>query len=145
MWAHNHYQTKSFSLGNHVFWFPKSCKEHTCKFKQHWFGPYKIKYYLSTLLVIVDKFDPNPILININKLKPYWFKDNIASRGLKSTFERGKDISNTRKGSTLQPWKCTRYRPKTFVFSGWNQNPRVTTWNQSWRFDSCNQNPRQKD
>jgi hypothetical protein len=47
--------------------------------------------------MIVDKFDPNPILININKLKPYRFEDNVASRGLKSSFKRGKDISNTEK------------------------------------------------
>jgi hypothetical protein len=25
------------------------------------------------LLITIDKFDPNPILVNINKLKPYRF------------------------------------------------------------------------
>jgi hypothetical protein len=27
----------------------------------------------TSLLVVVDKFDPNPILVNINKLKAYHF------------------------------------------------------------------------
>jgi hypothetical protein len=33
LWAQNHYPTKSFSLGDHVLWFPKAHKEHTRKFK----------------------------------------------------------------------------------------------------------------
>jgi len=98
LWAQNHYWTKSFSLGDHVLWFPKAHKEHTCKFKQNWFGPYKIKYCLlnnTTLLVTIDKFDPNPILVNINKLKPYWFQDITFFRGLESTIKRGRDTTNT--------------------------------------------------
>jgi hypothetical protein len=74
LWVHNHYQTKSISLGDHVFWFPKAHKEHTSKFKQCWFGPYKIQYCLfdnGKLLVIVNKFDPNPIIVTINKPKFY--------------------------------------------------------------------------
>ncbi len=74
MWAQNHYQTKSFSLGDHVFWFPKTCKENIGKFKQHRFGPYMTQYCSlnnTTFLVIVEKIDPNPILVNINKLRPY--------------------------------------------------------------------------
>ncbi len=30
------------------------------------------------LLVTVDKFDPNPILVKINKLKPYMFIEDIT-------------------------------------------------------------------
>ncbi len=36
-------------------------------------------YYLPdnmVLLVIIDKFDPNPVLVNMNKLKPYKFVDD---------------------------------------------------------------------
>jgi hypothetical protein len=39
-----------------------------------WFGSYWILYLLSNniiLLIIVNKFDYNPIVININKLKSY--------------------------------------------------------------------------
>jgi hypothetical protein len=28
------------------------------------------------LLVIIDKFDPNPVLVNINKIKSYWFVED---------------------------------------------------------------------
>jgi hypothetical protein len=30
------------------------------------------------LFITIDKFDPNPILININKLKPYKFIEDIT-------------------------------------------------------------------
>jgi hypothetical protein len=45
------------------------------------FGPYRIQYCLPNnivLLVTIDKFDPNPILVNINKLKPYMFIEDIT-------------------------------------------------------------------
>jgi hypothetical protein len=51
-------------------------KAHTPKFQRRWVGLYKIQYCLlsnATLLVTIDKFDPNLVLININKLKPYRF------------------------------------------------------------------------
>jgi hypothetical protein len=38
-------------------------------------------YFLGNnivLLVTIDKFDPNPVLVNINKLKPYKFIENIT-------------------------------------------------------------------
>jgi len=44
--------------------------------------------------VIVNKFDTNPILVNINKLKPYQFQYSNASRGLKSIVQMGRDIAN---------------------------------------------------
>jgi hypothetical protein len=49
------------------------------KFQRWWFGPYKIQYCLPNniyLLLTIDKFDLNPILVNINKLKPYKFIEN---------------------------------------------------------------------
>ncbi len=47
-----------------------------------------------TLLVTVNKFDPNPILVNINKLKTQWFQDTSASRRLESIVEKGRDTTN---------------------------------------------------
>jgi hypothetical protein len=44
------------------------------KFKHNWFSPYKTQYYLlnnTTLPITIDVFDPNVVLININKLKLY--------------------------------------------------------------------------
>jgi len=55
--------------------------QHVPKFQRRWFGPYKIQYCLLNnivLLVTIDKFDPNLILININKLKPYKFIEDIT-------------------------------------------------------------------
>jgi hypothetical protein len=88
-----------------------------------WFGPYRIQYCLYniiTFLMIVDKFDPNPILVNINKLKPYRFQDTTPSRGLESIVERGRDIAchNPNLGFTgkARAWKCV----------GRKCNPKVT-------------------
>jgi hypothetical protein len=39
--------------------------------------------------VIIDKFESNPILININTIKPYQVLD-VASKGL-ATPKKGKD------------------------------------------------------
>ncbi len=39
------------------------------------------------LFVNVDKFEPNPILVNINKFKPYWYLGQVP-KGLKGTIER---------------------------------------------------------
>jgi hypothetical protein len=58
---------------------------------------YKIQYCLpnnTTFIMIIDKFDPNPILVNINKIKPYEFQDIIVSKRLESTIEKGRDITN---------------------------------------------------
>jgi hypothetical protein len=66
-------------LGDHVLWYPKRQKEHVGKFKNRWFGPYKIQYQMPNniaLLVIVAHFDSNPIIVNINKLKSYRFYAN---------------------------------------------------------------------
>jgi len=52
---------------------------HSPKFQKGWFGPYKIQYYLPNniiLLVTINKFDPNLILVYINKLKPYKFVED---------------------------------------------------------------------
>jgi hypothetical protein len=46
------------------------------KFQRQWFGPHKMQYCLpnnTILLLIMDKFDFNLILVNINKYKPYKF------------------------------------------------------------------------
>jgi len=47
------------------------------KFKNTWFGPFKVQYYLpnNIILVFVNNFEPNPILVNVNKLKPYTYLD----------------------------------------------------------------------
>jgi hypothetical protein len=46
--------------------------------------------------VTIEKFDPNPNLVNINKLKPFRFQDTITSKGFESTVEKGRDTTNTK-------------------------------------------------
>jgi hypothetical protein len=43
--------------------------------------PYKIQYCFpnnTILLVTIDKFDLNPMVVNMNKLKPYKFVEDIT-------------------------------------------------------------------
>jgi hypothetical protein len=69
---------KKFQFGDYVLWFPKGENTHLGKFKKRWFGPFRVQYYLpnnTIILVLVINFEPNPILVNINKLKPYKYVD----------------------------------------------------------------------
>ena len=61
-------------MGDYVLWFPKGANVHAGKLRNKWFGPYLVQYLLPNnivLLVTVDKFDPDPVIVNINKLKTY--------------------------------------------------------------------------
>jgi hypothetical protein len=51
--------------------------------------------------MIIDKFDPNPILVNINKLKPYRFQNSITSRRFELIVKMGRDIANTEIGVNI--------------------------------------------
>ncbi len=55
-------------------WFPKGNKSHLGKFTRKWFGLYITQYVLLNnivLLVTIEKFETNTMLVNMNKLKPY--------------------------------------------------------------------------
>ena len=61
-------------MGDYVLWYPKGPNVHVGKLRNKWFGSYRVQYLLpnnTVLLVIVDKFDPDPVIVNINKLKIY--------------------------------------------------------------------------
>jgi hypothetical protein len=48
------------------------------KFKKRWFGPFRVQYCLSNnivILVSINNFEPNLVLFNVNKLKPYKYVD----------------------------------------------------------------------
>jgi hypothetical protein len=63
-----------FQFGDDVLWFPKGENTHPGKFKKRWFGPFRVQYCLPNLfifLIFVNNFEPNIILVNVNKLKPY--------------------------------------------------------------------------
>jgi hypothetical protein len=58
-------------------WFPKGNKSHLRKFTRKWFGLYRVHYVLpnkTMLLMTIEKFKTNLVLINLNKLKPYNLK-----------------------------------------------------------------------
>jgi hypothetical protein len=59
-------------------WFPKGNKSHLRKFTNKWSRPYKVKYVLPNkivLLVTIEKFETNPVLVNVNKLRPYKYME----------------------------------------------------------------------
>ncbi len=83
-------------MGDYVLWFPKAKKQHIGKISKSCSIPYWIQYYLpnnTTLLVIIDKFHPNLILVNVNKLKPYRFY-NLILKGLEAQMQGGRDAIN---------------------------------------------------
>lgn len=91
LWFQNHYHPKSFKLGDYVLWFQR-VQSFSSKFKCHWFGPYHVQDCLpnnTIFLVNKDKFDLSPLLVNVNKLKPYFPYDN-NTKGLVLKFKRGK-------------------------------------------------------
>ena len=55
---------------------------HAGKLRNKRFGPYRVQYLLpnnTVLLVTVDKFDPDPVIVNINKLKTYRYPEEGLS------------------------------------------------------------------
>jgi hypothetical protein len=61
-----------------MLWFPKNNKSHVGKFIRKWFGPYIIQYVLSNnivLLMTIEKFEINLVLVSVNKLKPYKYME----------------------------------------------------------------------
>jgi hypothetical protein len=59
-------------------WFPKGNKSCLRKFTRKWFGPYRVQYVLLNnimLLVSIEKFEINFVLVNVNKLKPHKYME----------------------------------------------------------------------
>jgi hypothetical protein len=52
------------------------------------------------LLVTIDKFNPNPMLININKLKPYMF---IEDKTLQPVIAKPSDLAIDEPVQTKKP------------------------------------------
>ncbi len=58
--------------------FPKGNKSLLGKFTKKWFGLYKVQHVLPNnimLLVIIEKFETNLVLVNVKKLKPYKYME----------------------------------------------------------------------
>ncbi len=62
-----------------MFCVSKGNKSHLRKFIEKWFEPYKIQYVLPNnimLLVTIEKFETNLVLVNVNKFKPYKYMES---------------------------------------------------------------------
>jgi hypothetical protein len=74
LWSQPKHTKRKFQFGDYVLWFPKGENTHLGKFLKRWFGPFRVLYCLpnnTVLLVSINNFEPNPVLVNVNKLKPY--------------------------------------------------------------------------
>jgi len=59
-------------------WLPKGNKSHLGQFIKKWFESYIIQYVLPNnvmLLLTIEKFENNPMLVNANKFKPYKYME----------------------------------------------------------------------
>ena len=73
-WVQTQDKPHQFRMGDYVLWYPKGANVHVGKLQNKWFGPYQVQYLLpnnTVLVVTVDKFDSDPVIVNINKLKIY--------------------------------------------------------------------------
>ena len=73
-WVQTQGKPYQFRTEDYVLWYPKGANVHAKKLQNKWFGPYRGQYLLpnnTVLLVTVEKFDPDPVIVNINKLKTY--------------------------------------------------------------------------
>jgi hypothetical protein len=87
MWSQQKHIENKFQFGDYVLWFPKGKKTHLSKLKKIWFGPFKVWYCLPNnivLLIFVNNFEPKPVLVNVNKLKPYTYVDQTL-KGIQSS------------------------------------------------------------
>ncbi len=104
--GHYGHKTSSLKLSFNLetmLWFLGVISKHASKFQRRWFGPYIIQYCSPNnivLLVTIDKFDPNPIFININKLKPYKF---IEDKTLQLVFANPSDLVTNKPIKTKEP------------------------------------------
>jgi hypothetical protein len=54
MWSQQKNIGKKFQFGDYVLWFPEGEKTHIGKFKNRWFGPFRVQYcLLNNILLLV--------------------------------------------------------------------------------------------
>ncbi len=83
LWNQQKNPEKQFSFNDYVLWFQKGNKLHLGKFTRKWFGLYRIEYMSPNnivLLVTSEKFEINPMLVNMNKLKPYKYMESKVQK-----------------------------------------------------------------
>jgi hypothetical protein len=75
LWSQNRFIETKFQFGDYVLWFLKVVSHILPNCRGNGLDPigYNIIYVIICLLVTIDKFDPNQMFVNINKLKPCRF------------------------------------------------------------------------
>ena len=68
-WVQTQDKPHQFQMGDYVLRYPKGANVHAGKLRNKWFGP--LLPNNTVLLVTVDKFDLDLVIVNINKLKTY--------------------------------------------------------------------------
>jgi hypothetical protein len=83
LWNQQKNPKKQFNFDDYVMQFPKGNKSHLEKFTRKWFKLYRIQYVLpnnTVLLVTIEKFETNLVLVNVNKFKPYKNKESEVQK-----------------------------------------------------------------
>ena len=96
-WVQTQGPKLQFNVGDHVLWHPKSANLHAGKLRGKWFGPYRVQYVLpnnTVLLVSIQHFDPDPVIVNVGKLKPYHVAEDLKSTDLPEPALSKSDIKN---------------------------------------------------
>jgi hypothetical protein len=78
LWNQQKNPNKQFDFGDYILWFPSGNKSHLTKFIRKWFGLYKVQYVFrnnTVLLVTIEDFETNLVLVSANKLKPYKYME----------------------------------------------------------------------
>jgi hypothetical protein len=79
-------------------WHPKGTNVHADKLCSKWFSPYRVQYALpnnTVFLVSLQHFDPDPVVVNVNKLKPYQVLGNNSPADLYSPLTSKSEIRTT--------------------------------------------------
>lgn len=96
----NSIQRRTFNLVIMLFGFQKKKMKKVGKVKKKRYDPYIIQYLLFNnvvLLVTLGKFEPNYMLANLNKLKPYKYVDQVVSKPIvNQTSQEYVEINNAR-------------------------------------------------
>jgi hypothetical protein len=129
LWSQNRFIKTKFQFGDYVLWFLGVVSKDAPKFQRQWFGPYWIQYCLpnnTILLFTIDKFDPNTVLVNINKLKPYRF---IEDKTLQPILVKPGDLVTEEPVQAKEPIPLL-VEPKDFQFVGFELvSNHLTPWN----------------
>ncbi len=109
LWSQQKNLKNKFNFGDYVLWFPKGGKSHPGKFTKKWFDLYKVQYVLpnnNMLLVTIEKFETNPILVNIinSNLTNTW-NPKCRNNNNKCQCIRNKVYVDFRQRNLIQRWK----------------------------------------